>query len=84
MKRETALSIANYLPNIKAIEDYVEDRILEVYKMMEDASPDQIPRLQGSIFELRRLLTMKDRAKAVLDQEIYNGRKEGNPKTSKR
>ncbi len=73
MKRETALSIANYL-NQKPIDDYVADRLQQLYLMMEQAQEDQFKNLQGQISELRRLLTLKETANNVLTEELKNGR----------
>lgn len=79
MKVETAYSIGRNLASMKAIEDYVEDRTQEIYKMMA-ATDDvhQVYRYQGSIRELNRLLEMREIALKVVNQESLNGRKVSN------
>lgn len=84
MKLETAYSIGNYLPNMKAIEDYVADRLQDIYKLMsKEDDVDQIRKYQGAVFELNKLLSIRDTALKVVEQERLNGRrKKGNPKSS--
>lgn len=76
MKKETALSIGNYLPSMKAIEDWVADRTQQIYKLMElESDIQEIYKHQGAIRELKKLLTIRDTALKVLEQEMANGRR---------
>jgi hypothetical protein len=72
MKIETAQAIGNFQHDMRGLQIYVEDRVSEIYKMMEhEKDIDAIRQYQGALMELRRLLTIRDLAQKV----ILNGGK---------
>ena len=74
MKREVAQVIIRDFPQ-NALEDYVEDRLKNLYCDFETIKPEDLKGLQGRIQEAKLLLKIREHAQNVLDQarKVKNG-----------